>query len=121
MLVRGVAVVEEALEDKTYGTFPMPLVLRLVRYVKLHWRSSTPKWSRRRLLERDGERCAYCGKHASTVDHVVPRIKGGGTTWENTVAACMKCNGKKGSRTLEQSGMRLGFKPYAPTWYEINK
>ena len=121
MLVREVAVVEEAHDGKTIGEFPLPLVLRLVRYVKLSWRTAVPKWSKRRLLERDSHRCAYCGKEATTVDHVLPRYHGGQTTWENTVACCLKCNGRKGSRTLEKSGMKLMFKPYAPSWYEINR
>lgn len=119
MLVREVAVVEEAYDGMKIGDFPLPKVLRLVRYIKLHWRSTTPKWSKRRLLERDGSKCAYCGKEATTVDHVNPRYHGGKTTWDNTVAACLRCNGRKGSRTLEKSGMKLVFKPFVPTWYDV--
>ena len=120
MLVREVAVVEESIDDKTIGHFPFPLVLRLVRYVKLNWRSSTPKWSKRRLLDRDNHCCGYCGREATTVDHIVPRYRGGQTTWLNTVSACLKCNGKKGASTLEKSGMKLINQPFNPTWREIN-
>jgi 5-methylcytosine-specific restriction endonuclease McrA len=119
MLVREVAVVEESIDDKTIGHFPFPLVLRLVRYVKLNWRSSTPKWSKRRLLERDHYCCVYCGKQATTVDHVVPRVDGGETTWLNTVSACVRCNGKKGSSSIEKSGMKLTKQPFKPTWKDI--
>jgi 5-methylcytosine-specific restriction endonuclease McrA len=119
MLVREVAVVEESIDDKTIGHFPFPLVLRLVRYVKLNWRSSTPKWSKRRLLERDNYCCGYCGKQATTVDHVTPRVNGGQTTWLNTVSACLRCNGKKGSNSVEKSGMKLINQPFKPTWKDI--
>jgi 5-methylcytosine-specific restriction endonuclease McrA len=119
MLVREVAVVEESIDDKTIGHFPFPLVLRLVRYIKLNWRSSTPKWSKRRLLERDHYCCVYCGKQATTVDHVIPRVDGGETTWLNTVSACLRCNGKKGSKSIEKSGMKLTRQPFKPTWKDI--
>ena len=119
MLVREVAVVEESIDDKTIGHFPFPLVLRLVRYVKLNWRSSTPKWSKRRLLERDHYCCVYCGKQATTVDHVIPRVNGGETTWLNTVSACLRCNGKKGSSSIEKSGMKLTKQPFKPTCKDI--
>ena len=119
MLVREVAVVEESIDDKTIGHFPFPLVLRLVRYVKLNWRSSTPKWSKRRLLERDNFCCGYCGKQATTVEHIVPRVDGGETTWLNTISACLRCNGKKGSKSLEKSGMKLLKQPFKPTWKDI--
>ena len=112
-------VVEESIDDKTIGHFPFPLVLRLVRYVKLNWRSSTPKWSKRRLLERDHYCCVYCGKQATTVDHVIPRVNGGETTWLNTVSACLRCNGKKGSKSIEKSGMKLTRQPFKPTWKDI--
>jgi len=119
MIVREVAVIEESHEDKKFGDFPVPLVLRLVRYVKMHWRASSPRWSKKRLMQRDNSKCGYCAKNADTVEHIVPRILGGQTTWKNTVAACFKCNSKKGSRTLEQSGMKLLFQPYEPSWQEI--
>lgn len=121
MLVREVAVVEEAHDGKKIGDFPLPKVLRLLRYVKLHWRGAAPKWSKRRLLERDNYKCAYCGREATTVEHILPRYHGGETTWENTVAACLRCNGRKGSRTLEKSGMKLLSKPFVPTWYDIER
>ena len=119
MLVREVAVIEEAAEEM-FGNFPKPTVLRLVRYVQIKWRSRNPKWSRSRLMIRDGYRCGYCGKDAKTVDHIVPRSRGGETSWLNTVAACFKCNSKKGSCTLKESGMKIIIDIYSPNWYDIS-
>lgn len=118
MIVREVAVIEES-SDEMYGPFKKPLVLRLVRYVKLAWRKSSPRFSKKRLFERDNHMCAYCNKPATTVDHVLPRSKGGETTWLNTVAACLKCNRKKAARTIEESGMKLLLTPYEPSWYDF--
>lgn len=120
MLVREVAVVEEAHDGKKIGDFPLPKVLRLVRYIKMHWRTAHPRWSKKRLLERDSHKCAYCGKDATTVDHVLPRSQGGETTWVNTVASCLRCNSRKGSRSLERANMKLLFNPYIPSWLQIN-
>ena len=119
MIVREVAVIEEAKEDETFGHFPVPLVLRLVKYVKLYWRNNAPRYSKTKLFVRDKKTCAYCGKTANTVDHIIPRSKGGETTWLNIVAACLKCNHKKSNRTLKESGMKLLFTPYEPSWYDL--
>jgi 5-methylcytosine-specific restriction endonuclease McrA len=119
MIVREVAVIEEAVENQTIGDFPFPKVLRLVRYVKLHWRKAKPRWSKRRLFERDGYRCAYCAGAATTVDHVDPRDNGGETTWLNTVASCFSCNNRKGNRTPKQAGLKLLVTPYEPAWSQI--
>jgi 5-methylcytosine-specific restriction endonuclease McrA len=72
--------------------------------------------SRRAVFARDGYRCQYCGSQDRhlTVDHIVPRAKGGGNTWENLVAACKRCNNHKGGRTLEQCGLNLRQRPTQP-------
>jgi 5-methylcytosine-specific restriction endonuclease McrA len=120
MLVRGVAVVEEAVEGRRIGHFPMPRVLRLVRYVTMRWRHGRrPTWAKRGLVHRDHGLCAYCGRSANTVDHVVPRSRGGGTTWENTVLACGSCNNRKRDRTPAEAGMRLLVHPRVPQWSEL--
>ncbi|MBB0232470.1 HNH endonuclease [Streptomyces calidiresistens] len=93
---------------------PVPLVIRLRRYVKVPFRQRAP-WSRRGVLVRDRHRCAYCGRRATTVDHVVPRSRGGGDTWLNTVAACREDNNRKADRTPAQAGMRLLSQPFEPT------
>lgn len=117
MLFREVAVVHEARPDARIGIYPIPTVVRLVSYVVTRWRHSRgPAWSRPGVLTRDGRRCGYCGKAASTVDHVLPRSRGGGNTWENTVAACDRCNGRKGDRTPAEARMPLRCTPMAPSW-----
>ena len=66
------------------------------------------------MLARDNGSCAYCSKPADTMDHVVPRSKGGQHRWENIVAACRPCNAKKDDHTLAELGWVLPFKPYVP-------
>ncbi|TDE33594.1 HNH endonuclease [Actinomadura sp. 6K520] len=120
MLVREVAVVEEAVEGRTFGSFPVPRVLRLVRYVAMRWRHGRrPPWSKRGVYLRDRGRCCYCGGRGNTIDHVHPRSRGGGDTWENTVLACGRCNNRKGDRTVAEAGLRLLSRPRVPRWEEL--
>ncbi|MGW5739718.1 MULTISPECIES: HNH endonuclease [Streptomyces] len=93
---------------------PVPRVIRLCRYVRVPFRRRAP-WSRRGVLVRDQHRCAYCGRRATTVDHVVPRAQGGGDTWLNTVASCATDNHRKADRTPEEAGMPLLRQPFEPT------
>ncbi|MDT0344896.1 HNH endonuclease [Streptomyces litchfieldiae] len=93
---------------------PVPQVIRLRRFVKVPFRQRAP-WSRRGVLVRDRHRCAYCGRRATTIDHVLPRAQGGDDTWLNTVAACAEDNHRKGARTPAQAGMRLLSQPFEPT------
>jgi hypothetical protein len=117
MVLRQVAEIHEAEPDRLIGGYPLPKVVRLVRYVVTRWRySNGPAWSRPGVLDRDGYRCGYCGGHASTVDHVLPRSRGGRNTWTNTVAACAGCDGRKGDRTPVEAGMVLRIEPTAPSW-----
>jgi 5-methylcytosine-specific restriction endonuclease McrA len=90
-------------------------VIRLLHYVRVP-RAIQRKISRRALFARDGWRCVYCGTSSGrlTLDHVVPRSKGGESIWENVVTACAPCNLRKGDRSLEQVGMELKTKPKAP-------
>src|SRR5688572_13914143 len=100
------------------GPRPRPSVLYLTRFARV----ASVAWSRREVMVRDGGRCAYCGAAgALTVDHVYPqhRCRAEGlpaNTWENTVAACVPCQQRKGGQTLEQSGLRFrpGYRPLAP-------
>ncbi|MEE6263750.1 HNH endonuclease [Plantactinospora sonchi] len=117
MLVRRVAEIHEAEPDRLIGVYPMPKVLRLVRYVVTRWRfSAGPAWSRAGVFARDDRRCAYCGGHASTIDHVLPRSRGGRNTWSNTVASCGGCNQRKADRTPGEAGLVLRFEPSTPSW-----
>ncbi len=96
-------------------TYVWPHVIRLVQYVRVP-RAIQRKISRRALFARDGWRCAYCGTASSrlTLDHVVPRSKGGESIWENVVAACAPCNHQKGDRTVEEARMQLRVRPRPP-------
>lgn len=125
MLVRKVAEIHEA-DEATMGLFPRPRVVRLLRYVAMKWRySRPPRWSRRGVLKRDNHTCAYCGRRADTVDHVIPLSRGGErTSWLNTVAACgdspRSCNARKANHLPEEVGMRLRITPRVPTWDELH-
>jgi 5-methylcytosine-specific restriction endonuclease McrA len=92
---------------------PVPLVIRLIRYVRVPYRTHVGL-SRRAIFARDGGRCAYCRGPAETIDHVLPRSRGGGHSWENVVAACARCNHSKGDRSPAELGWRLHAKPAAP-------
>jgi len=97
---------------------PIPSVVRLLRH---HRRGrQRVRFCRENVLRRDGYTCAYCGGQPSlrdlTLDHVVPRARGGRTTWENVVTACRECNCAKGSMTLAQAGYTLTTRPKAPRW-----
>jgi 5-methylcytosine-specific restriction endonuclease McrA len=92
-----------------------PSVIRLRTYVRIPYQSFRRKITRRAVFARDGWECQYCGKRGSlTMDHVVPRSKGGDTSWENVVACCAGCNRRKGDRSVKQSGMTLRTHPQAP-------
>lgn len=117
MLVRAVAEPHEIEPDRLIGVWPVPTVVRLVRYVYTKWRHTTgPAWSRQGVLRRDGRRCGYCPAPATTVDHILPRSQGGKNAWLNTIAACYPCNQRKADRTPAQAGMVLRFAPSSPTW-----
>jgi len=94
-------------------TLDEPVVIRLTRYVRVPYRPRAPL-SRQGVLARDSHRCQYCGSAAETLDHVVPRSRGGRHVWENLVAACRRCNHTKADRTLEELGWNLDRLPSAP-------
>ena len=91
----------------------LPAVLRLNRYVRVPYRPPTTV-SRGGVLRRDSRRCAYCSARGETIDHVVPRSRGGAHSWENCVACCGRCNTRKADRTLDELGWSLGFAPGPP-------
>ncbi len=103
-------------------TMRMPLVIRLVYYVRIPYRVSLPV-TRRTVLARDHYTCQYCGKQASrkdlTVDHIQPRSRGGRTVWENVVTACRRCNGRKGGRTPAEASMGLRSAPTRPRYVAL--
>ena len=104
------------------STMPVPLVIRLVYFVRIP-RSFGLPLSRRTILARDGYTCQYCGaqpgKPLLTIDHVVPRSRGGTTCWENVVTACAPCNRRKGHRTPEEAHMSSPRHPTRPRYLAI--
>jgi 5-methylcytosine-specific restriction endonuclease McrA len=94
--------------------FVWPHVIRLLNYVRVP-KAVQRKISRRALFARDGWRCQYCGQAGKlTLDHVVPRSRGGDSVWENVVTSCAPCNLRKGDRTLDEVGMQPIRSPRAP-------
>lgn len=91
----------------------VPSVVRLRRYVRIPYRAAVPL-NRRNLTARDAGRCGYCGERGTTIDHVVPRSRGGLHVWENVVLACQPCNARKGDRLLAELGWSLDATPRAP-------
>ena len=118
LVFKGKAEVIEELDDPLRSSttaFPRPHVIRLVQYVRVP-RTLQRKISRRALFARDGWRCVYCGTTSGrlTLDHVVPRSRGGESVWENVVTSCAPCNMKKGNRLPEEVSMALHAKPRPP-------
>jgi 5-methylcytosine-specific restriction endonuclease McrA len=102
-------------------TVPVPSVIRLRHFVKVPYRRRAPL-NRRGVFARDDHRCQYCGHAAESIDHVVPRSRGGQHTWENVVAACRPCNVRKRDRLLDETTMVLRGRPAAPremTWVVV--
>ncbi len=94
----------------------VPKIIRLFDYDRVP--RSPVKLNRRNIYARDGNRCQYCGRifpvRELTLDHVTPRVQGGGNSWQNLVCACLACNTRKGGRTPRQAGMKLVREPARP-------
>ncbi len=96
-------------------SYALPSVVRLWQYRRVPYKRIM--LTRKNIITRDGHRCQYCGatKGPMTVDHVLPKTRHGADSWENMVCACIKCNNKKGDRTLHEAGMTLLKRPTRPT------
>lgn len=93
---------------------PWPSIVRLKLYVKVPYRRIM--LTRKNIIRRDGFRCQYCGSRDKlTIDHVLPRSRGGRDVWENLVAACVPCNNRKGNRTPDEASMPLRRRPFRPS------
>lgn len=96
--------------------FSYPAVARLL--TRVSWVRKEVKFSRHNVYLRDKHQCQYCGKEHSpnylTFDHILPKSRGGLTTWKNIVTACKRCNQKKGNQTPEEARMPLLSKPHIP-------
>ena len=97
------------------STLARPVVIRLVSYVHVPRDTHRRKITRRAVFARDGWTCQYCGSRSSlTVDHVIPRSKGGTSSWDNIVASCAPCNRRKGDMLPRQAGMHPRHQPHTP-------
>ncbi len=94
----------------------VPSVVRLRYFVKVPYKRTAPL-SRRAVFARDQGKCQYCGKTAESIDHVLPRSRGGEHIWDNVVACCRRCNTYKSDRLLKDCALRLRSRPAAPTQY----
>lgn len=95
--------------------YAVPSVIRLKKYVRRPPHQKVA-FNRKNVFRRDDNTCQYCSLKSNdlTLDHVIPRSRGGGTSWENVVACCQQCNAKKRDRTPEEANMLLKRKPVAP-------
>jgi 5-methylcytosine-specific restriction endonuclease McrA len=117
LMLKGVAQAEETHPSNevhsTSKALRVPSVIRLLSY--RHIPQQSRALSRKNILLRDRNTCQFCGKPLPaselTLDHVVPRSRGGSSTWENLVACCYRCNNRKGDRTPEEAGFRLARRP----------
>ncbi|MCU0534420.1 MAG: HNH endonuclease [Hydrococcus sp. Prado102] len=124
LLLKGKAEQLEHNGKYVYCDFPLPSVIRLRHYVRVPYKEIP--LTRRNILERDRHTCQYCSYKGEqlTLDHIIPRSRGGGDTWENLVTACVRCNVKKGNRTPKEANMSLKHqprKPYSSLHFEIVK
>ena len=123
LLLKDKAEVVEALERQLRAStreMPYPLVIRLITYVPVPRRVNIPV-TRKTLFARDNHECQYCGTSRSklTLDHVVPRSRGGKTEWTNVVAACESCNRKKADKLTPEAKMTLRRHPFRPTYVTV--
>jgi len=98
----------------------IPQAIRLLVRAVVHRALDTIRPSRQAIFKRDKHLCQYCGTHADlTIDHVMPKSRGGQDIWENLISACIKCNNRKGDRTPEEAHMPLRSQPRAPRAIEL--
>ena len=124
LLIKGKAERVEYNGKFLYSDFPLPTVIRLRHYVRVPYKEIP--LTRRNILHRDGHTCQYCGYTGDelTLDHVIPRSRRGGDSWENIVTACVRCNVKKGCRTPHEAHMPLRRhprQPYSSLYFEVSK
>ena len=94
--------------------YHLPTVVRLRQFVRVPYKPLS--LTRRNLFQRDGHRCQYCGYSGErlSIDHILPRSRGGSDSWENVTTACLPCNVRKGNRTPREAGMALAREPHRP-------
>lgn len=103
-----------------FKTYIRPVIIRLLNYIRHH--NKRLKINRNRVFKRDNYQCVYCGSRKElTLDHVIPKSRGGGNDWTNLVTSCSKCNVKKADRTPEEAKMKMTQKPFEPSLISENK
>jgi 5-methylcytosine-specific restriction endonuclease McrA len=96
-------------------SYPFPSVILIKRYINIPYKGVV--LSRHNIFKRDSHKCQYCGTGKElTIDHVIPRSKGGKTSWTNLVTACKKCNTHKGDYSIEKAGLKLQNMPVKPSY-----
>lgn len=117
--------IEEENDDINWiGSFQIPRVIRYLDYTKINY--TKIKFTRKNVFTRDNFTCLYCGYKPNDIkelqlEHIIPKSRGGKTTWTNTVCSCYKCNTKKGDKTPQEAGMKLMRKPFKPKVLAPNK
>jgi hypothetical protein len=102
-----------------YKIYVRPVIIRLLKYIR--YQTKGLRANRTRIYKRDNHECVYCGaKKDLTLDHVLPKSRGGGNEWTNLVTSCFKCNLRKGNKTPDEAKMMMKHKPYAPTLINEN-
>jgi 5-methylcytosine-specific restriction endonuclease McrA len=122
LVYRGKAEIVEYDEENPVETdrikYKRPLIIRMVRYVYIPFKKVP--LGKNNIFRRDGHTCMYCPSKVNlTLDHVIPKSRGGGNSWENLVTCCKKCNSKKDNKTPDEAGMKLRFEPYKPTFQQF--
>jgi 5-methylcytosine-specific restriction endonuclease McrA len=117
LVYKGKAEIVEHIEDSPVVTdkkvYQRPTVIRLLKYIVLPFKKL--KATRENIFRRDGMKCIYCESTKNlTIDHVLPKSRGGLNTWENLATCCNRCNVTKGSRTPEEAEMKMIHKPFKP-------
>lgn len=114
---RAISVVErDEIWHSERDLVAVPSVVKLTSFVKVPYRHSVPV-TRRAVFGRDAHTCQYCGGQAESIDHVLPRSRGGEHAWDNVVACCRTCNMRKGDRLPSEAGLMLRVRPQAPRRY----
>ena len=122
LLYKGKAEVITFNENKPILTelrdYVRPTIIRLLKYISIPFRRVT--LNRQNLFRRDQHQCLYCGDNRNlTIDHVIPKSKGGKNTWKNLVTCCQRCNTKKDNLSPAEAGLKLRYTPYRPTYHQF--
>ncbi len=116
LVIRGRATMVEGRNESWHAeriSVPVPSVVKLTSYVSVPFNRKVAV-TKRAVFGRDSHRCQYCSGPAESIDHVVPRSRGGQHTWDNVVACCRRCNVRKGDRLPQEAGLTLARRPATP-------